>query len=317
MARGLWSKLQEARRSRAARFGERVVLVLLVGALLIVLTRPPSLAHPNETAEQHVARMQREMDRLAKQPTTRCPAEWGALASEKDLRIALFYGYANFDDHVLDAGFAHGMASALELPCRGSIAACGFALDREEPNLLALKRIEAERTVTVDIRWPSVGTSNERNRGADAHRQKEESARTKDAFYEALRDSDVVLYTGHSRAGSGLGFDPSSKLDIAIDMIFRSPAKAIRHALEARPSRLKVFAAMACESDDYYEKEFHAANADASLLLVEGDISSVQTDQIDIGILNALLGERCRAELDESLRSVDEPDVKVHYVKGR
>jgi hypothetical protein len=99
-------------------------------------------------------------------------------------------------------------------------------------------------------------------------------------------------------------------------MVFRSPAKAIRRALEARPSRLELFAAMACESDDYYEKEFHAANPAASLLLVEGDISSVQTDQIDIGILNSILGERCRPELDESLRSVDEPNVKVRYVKG-
>ena len=309
--------IKEARRTRAVLFGERVVLVLLVGALLIVLTRPPPLAHPNETEAQHVARMQRQIDRLEKQPPSRCPADWGALATEADLRIAIFYGYANFDDHVLDAGFAHGMASVLELPCRGSMAACGFAREREEPNRMTLTRTADGRTATVDIRWPSVGASNERNRGADANRQKEESRLTKEAFYDALRDSDVVLYTGHSRAGSGLGFDPSTKVDIAIDMIFRSPAKAIRRALEARPSRLKLFAAMACESDDYYEKEFHAANPDASLVLVEGDVSSVQTDQIDIGLLNAILGERCRPELDASLKSIDEPSVKVHYVKGR
>ena len=296
------------------RFGERLVLVLLVGALAIVLTWPRSPAHPNETEAQHVARIDRELAALEKQPNARCPADWGALATASPLRVGVFFGYANFDDHVLDAGFAHALVATLEKPCRGTLAACGFAVQSEETNHVALARKIDDRDVTLDVRWTSIGASEAGNR-RNADRQKEQSRVVKEAFYAALRDDDVVLYTGHSRGGGGLGFDPSTPIEIGWNAVFRSPARAIRHALEARPSRLKLLGAMACESDDYYEKEFHAANPDASLLLVKGNISSVQTDQIDIGVLNAVLGERCKKERDASLRSVDEPAIDVRYIE--
>jgi hypothetical protein len=295
---------------------ERVVLVALAAALVAVVMWQPTLPHEKETQYHRLGLLHREIEVLQKQPATRCPGDYGGLATEKDLRIAMFYGYANFDAVVLDSGFAVAMATALQMPCRGTMAACGFTLADQGTNFIGLKKTTEDRTATIDLYWTSVSSDGDFNRDEGARKQAEESRATKERFYKALRDSDVVLYTGHSRAGGGLGFDPSSKTDIAIDMIFRSPAKAIAKAMAARPSRLKLLSALACDSDKYYRREFHAANPAASLLLVDGNISSNQTDQINLGILNAILGERCPQEFQRSLESVDEPGANVDYVKS-
>jgi hypothetical protein len=303
-------------RSRAVVIAERVVLVALGCAFYLVMTGSPRPPPREETPAHRLALLQRQIDVLAQQPSAACPGEYGALATEKDLRIAMFYGYANFEDVVLDSSFANAMAAALELPCKGSMAACGFQLVRREPNALELHRDADGRSATVDVYWTAVSTEGEYNRASGARKQKARSREIKDLFYRALHDSDVVLFTGHSRGGGGLGFDPSTRLDIAFDMLFRSPAKAIRRALEVRPSRLKLLSAMSCESDKYYEKEFGAANPKASLMLVDGNISSNQTDQINIGILNDVLGARCDAEVKQSFRPVDDPNtVKVTWVQ--
>ncbi len=277
-----------------------VLIAVLACVLAGVIVWKPSPKVRAETPAQRLALLERQIDALQKQAPTTCASN---LDAEKDLRISMFYGYANFDDVVLDAGFATAMASALQKPCSGTMAACGFVEVRREANSIALKKEADGREASLDIRWTAVGP--------DATRKQEEQSReTKELFYRALRESDVVLYTGHSRGGGGLGFDPSTKTDIAIDMLFRSPAKAIVNAMSVRPTRLKVLSAMACEADKYYAKEFRAANPDVSLLLAEGNISSQQSDQINLAILNAMLGGRCV----DKLQSVDDPTASIRLV---
>lgn len=281
-----------------------VALIAVLACVLVgVIVWKPSPKVRAETPAQRLALLQREIEVLQKQdPSAACPS---GLAAEKDLRIAMFYGYANFDDVVLDAGFANAMASALEMPCRGALVACGFVEARHDANSVTLKKDLEGRGASIDIRWTALAPGSTR-------KQEDQSRETKELFYRALQESDVVLYTGHSRGGSGLGFDPSTKTDIAIDLVFRSPAKAIVKAMSARPSRLKVFGAMACEADKYYSKEFRAANPDATFLLAEGNISSQQSDQINLAILNALLGGQCV----DKLQSVDDPTANIRLVRA-
>ncbi len=270
------------------------VLAVLAGVLAVLLAWP-GRKHPIETRAEHVARLGDEMDRLAAQSGARCPAEWGRLATEKDLRIALFYGYANFDERVLDEGFAIAMASVLASPCRGRAAACGFVLVAEEPHLVRLTKRFEERAATIDVRWTSIGPDDRENRRSPE--QARESRVARDLFHRALRESDVVLFTGHSRAGGGLGFEPASALAIATGALFRSEARATAGAMGARPSRLELLGVMACDADAYYGAELHAANPRARLVLARAAIASNETDPINLALLDAVLAQRCRADV--------------------
>jgi hypothetical protein len=279
--------------------------------LVLVWSFAGSFAHAYDRQDMMEATgmLQEQLLKIDKLGGKTCPEEQLKLSSAPDLRISLFYGYENYDEITADGFHAIAMAKALQRKCFGNIEACGFHVVSHAPNFVQLARVINGRPISIDIHSTSVTESDKANSnfGSDQWAQYAQSAISWRDFHRALRNSDVVFYSGHSRLGAGLGFNIESFGQEAMNYVFKAPLKATLAALSARPSRLKVLGLFACSTDEYYKKAMQQANPNMDMIVSKKEISGEQGEQMSIATINSILGQRCKRDYRKSMNSTVEP----------
>lgn len=281
-----------------------------------VLSTANAFAFSREQLANSIGNLHDQVEKLSSQGPRSCPGEHKKLNSVRDLRISLFYGYEDYEKETADAVHAAAMTSVLMGPCAPHVEACGFKQIARTANMTRMRKQVGNRTVTLSVYSTSLTGDNEKNTGALAAKQDARGAALRAQFNADLVNNDVVFYAGHSRYGSGLGFDsPNTMRDIG-NFIFRFPLRPMADALRTRPSRLKVLGLFACKADSHYRAVVEGANPYTNLILSHDDIDSDEGEQQQLGAINAILTNKCNAEFQDSLISTFIPDKNVmEYVR--
>lgn len=280
-------------------------------SLLLALLTFSTAAHAytREDLLEAVDVLEAQLEKIDKLGGRTCPDEHKKLNTAKELRISLFAGYENYDDVTADAIHSAAVATVLKKKCKGHIAACGFVEMARGANKVKLQRVIDGRKVTIELHHTSVSEVDAENSnfGKQQWNQYAHSQTTWTEFHRALQKSDIVFYSGHSRVGSGLGFNIESLPQHAFNMVFKQPLNATLDALRARPSRLKVLGLFSCESDKYYREVMEQANPNMNLIVTHIDLDASPGEQSEIGALNALLKKQCHRTMVKALLPVMEP----------
>jgi hypothetical protein len=263
--------------------------------------------NPEEAIEEALETLFDQGDKLSNQSSKQCPKEHGALARSKSLDIRYFYGYSNANEEnnpiVTDSVEARAMAIALQHPCVGNLASCGFTVKSETEHSVRLQKTHEGRKISVSIDWTSVSTDNIANTDPSrlAAKQEARSEEIKRRFARALQTADVVFYVGHSRGGAGPGFDTPAKLADAFNWLTRSPLRIMTDSLRENPKRLKALGLLACESDKYFRRSVEEVSPHLTLFTTEDNIVNIPGEQVSLGILNSIMTKKCNREFLEAV----------------
>lgn len=266
---------------------------------------------PQEVADSR-ANLLAQTEVLKRQSAQQCPADYAQFYQKDSLKISLYYGYEDFEHKTLDVVHAYTMTEALRRPCQGTMQACGFKKSGSQLQ----KKIDG-KNIVVQIHSTSVTDNVAKNLDPQTGywEQDARSTAVRNRFYSDLQHSDIVLFSGHSRGGGGLGFNVHTAAQGVFDYIFKLPLRRMTQALEARPSQLKLFVVMSCKSQEYYRAAIEGANASTSLMVSTDDVFADEGEQISLGILNSVLTKKCSRELRASMRGVNDARDVINYIR--
>jgi hypothetical protein len=259
-------------------------------------------------------------------PSKACVAAYNHLypSDKTDLNFSIFIGYwdtqpepgAPRGNAVIDPYVRNMFSEILTQPCGRGINLCGFthdpaAGDTGETQHL-MKTIAGpdgkSRNIHLTLESTSVSESNRDNEHEYGSEQKAQSAKIQSDFMNSLSTNDVVLYTGHSRWGTGAGFKPLPKLSWSyFDAGFLKPVLHLEEkTLSESSKRPIVLGVFSCTSEKYYSKPFEKDAPDSSLVLTTEAPSDMEAHEATLGTLNALLGLQCEDGFKSSL-----PDAEI------
>jgi hypothetical protein len=124
------------------------------------------------------------------------------------------------------------------------------------------------------------------------------------AYLESLNTDDVVLYTGHSRYGTGIGFRPfdTGSVPWLRAWILQPMKTSVEKTLHQASSPAKILGFFSCDSDAHYGRTLHAANPDTALLLTRGPLAIRDLPTTLFAGINSLISGHCEEQLQTSLR---------------
>ena len=294
------------------RFSQMVMVAGLVSGSL------PAFASTQEDFEQAADEISAQAEKLSRQSQRSCPGEHLRLSGAKSLRVSLFHGYDDAEGVVHDKGTSKAMVYSLTQPCTGALTACGFKIVEKKSNIVRVARTIKGRPVTISVYSTSVSTDDNANKDHSrlGEQQRAQSQAVIASFRSELQTSDIVMYMGHSRYGSGGGFKPVNGLGSVFDFVFRGPLREMTSALRLRPSNLKVLGIFSCSSDKYYRRAVEEANPQMNLLVTHVDTLSTESLQGVYGALDALLANKCNGELLDAITPVETKNKKaIEYIR--
>lgn len=257
-----------------------------------------------------------QLGKLSEQGPAKCEAENKKYFDGDTLKISIFHGYANFENMTLDGMYADTLVRTLRQPCGPNIQACNFKVTAKKQNAVRLQKTIDGTKVVINVLWTSLTGDNNINSDPNGAYWKQEalSRKVKAQFYTELSQSDVVIYSGHARVGGGMGFDVSTLATLGFNYLFKADVQPILRAMEQRPSKLKLFAVLACDSDKYYRDALMKANPKASLVLTKKEFTVDEVEQSLIGVVNSVLSKRCHQDFKEAMRAEVEAGDNITYI---
>jgi hypothetical protein len=254
-------------------------------------------------------------------PSRECVAAYNRLyqSGKDDLNFSVFIGYwdtqpepgAPRENAVIDPFIRSLFADILTQPCGHGLYACGFSHDPEAEDSGETQHLLKEivgpdgknRAIHLLLESSSVSESNHDNLHEYKKAQKAQSKKIQSDFFSSLGTADIVLYTGHSRWGTGAGFKPLpllswSYLDAGLFKPILHKEEKTLLSLEKKPAVLGIFS---CSSEKYYSKPLKKDAADTSLVLTTSAPSDMEAHEATLGTLNALLGLQCEDDFKGSL----------------
>jgi hypothetical protein len=284
--------------------------------LAALLSSNSASAYSRSELGEAIGNLQQQVAKLSAQGASSCPSEHKRLNSVSSLKMSLYYGYEDYESATADGVHSAAMVYALKAPCAPNVQACGFRQVAKTANMTRLSKKVGSRLVTLSIYHTSITSNNEANTGELKAQQDARGAQMRAQFNSDLINNDVVFYAGHSRYGSGLGFDsPDMAKDVG-NFVFRFPLRPMADALRVRPSRLKVLGLFACKANSHYRYVVEGANPNTNLILSHDDIESDEGEQQQLGAINSILTNKCDAEFQDSLVSTVAPGHNVmEYVR--
>ena len=276
------------------------------------------LQNPSEVRyEDALSNLVEQMQKLERLNPRKCSDDYRKLFKELAINVALYYGYGDYTDVTVDPVYAAAMVEYLQVArCTPATVVCEFKLVSRTPEVTTLRKMISGKPVTIRIYSSSLTKNHALNMGAKDEHQEKRSERIRASFHRDLVRSDIVFYTGHARYGGGLGFNPQGPLRAVWENVFQIHLGDMEDALAARPSRLKVFGVIGCETDQHYRNVIREANPKVDLVTVRKNVDSFESEQIALGSLNAILGQKCKPEVRASMIGAGRPDPQaVRYSK--
>jgi hypothetical protein len=251
-----------------------------------------------------------QAERLERQTRATCPKDYAGIYAGQEVNISVFHGYSETKDEkafmakeTIDGELSSALRSILGGPCRGSFAACGFLVVHSEKNYVRMVKTIGGKRVILKVHSTSVSKDHLRNSAQDGlyWDQQAMSNKVLQRFHQALRNDDVVFYSGHARAGGGALFEIQFPAQIAINYVFRAPVQPMLQAARAPESRLKLLGIFACKSWQNYSGLFSRANPNLRILSSDVDILMPVAEQALLGALHAVLGRKCAPQAAQSI----------------
>ena len=237
--------------------------------------------------------------------------------------MALFYGYIDANHTVTDSAFAMAMTQQLQKPCLSDrMEACGFGVENSSPGTVILMRKlnvqNSYKTVHLTIASSSVTLNDFYNRDLDKGywEQKAQTDRTEKNFHQALKNSQVVFYSGHARLGGGPGFSPPTLLTGTLEAKRRESFHQLLADLRSTQSQLQFLGYFACESEKYYSQELMRAASHLGLIVTEQELDSFDSEQSTLGALNSILARKCEPEFSDALIPAEHPEKNITKVQN-
>ncbi len=192
-------------------------------------------------------------------------------------------------DYSLDPMFASLILRTLTKPCAGNLQLCGFTVtDNQGISQTLMKTIFypefGPQKIEIKILHPAAYNA-ENWRNINPKDQSNLSKQTSDKLKEALQESDLVIYAGHSRFGYGPDFDPIKIKGDNWDREYYKKdggllIKTLR-ILKNPENQLKSLAVLSCSSSSHFGNRLRSIK-DLDLELSKEDL--VMEDQVVLGL---------------------------------
>ena len=247
-------------------------------------------------------------------PTTQsCTKFFAPLSDKQKIRIDYFIGYADdYKDMVRDRSEFMALRALLLSPCFDPKhnQLCGFQ-----------KPLATEDLYTKDVRWydgkikkielylknASISESDRFNRSSPEQTAK--STLVRNQFIQAMSQTDLLIYSGHSRFGGGPDFSPvvykdhaNYKEDVDYYVKNKRGLSDMLQGLGARSTKPWLIFLGSCDSKKHFSKSLSTAKNAPHATLLSADITSeLQSHITTIRILDTLTNQRCPT------------DPKAHY----
>lgn len=204
-----------------------------------------------------------------------CSTMQEALYKKSTIRIRMVFGYKDARPARF-VGDRHERLAFLEritsVCADEKSESCGFARSHSNADLFMKKSIikGKERKILLWVVNSSVGTDDQENQTDPFQRWKSKYA--EQAFLSGLRDTDVVMYDGHSRFGGGPDFySPKLASDGTVDPTsYQEDRPGLTKMMSSlkgsvRPkagpfSKLKLLGLFSCSSSQHFTEDIHTVS---------------------------------------------------------
>ena len=233
-----------------------------------------------------------------------CTQFLNPILKKDKIRIDYFTGYAdNFRDQTHDSIEIRGFRASLLSPCSDHPyhKLCGFRPINGNPFLLARKIVSSsglEKTIEIEFYDAGISDSDIYNR-ARIVEQNAKSENVRRQFIQALKYTDILAYSGHSRFGGGPDFYPEHFLpsggdDVAYYTSDKKGVKDMLNGLAARTENPYLIFMGSCDSKKHFSKTLaQAKNAPLFSLLSLDSVTGNDAYKQFINVMTLVLNEAC------------------------
>lgn len=237
-----------------------------------------------------------------------CLKAYDKMYGDGELRMSLFYGYADSGDDVDDRLTKVQMIEKITQKCPETAdqQLCGFQRNDDDADVFTKTIVRASgksEKVRFKLMSSSVSTSNKRNMGQLKAEQDQQSRQTEEAYYSALKTDDVVLYNGHARRGTGPGFRPMGSKDWVSAVTTKYSLQRTTAALKSAKQTPAIIGMITCEGEEHYGQALQNAAPKSGLLLTRQTTAFVDSDAITETTLENVLQKRCATTFRNTLQN--------------
>jgi hypothetical protein len=267
-------------------------------------------------------------------PQNSCRDYYQDLYSKPTVDFKMVLGYTDFyskatGDIAIDGYFKEAYVRRITKPCKTipnedgpdivEVGSCGFKPSSPGDEDHFFKMVEGPdgqmRRVNLTVMNASESSDEKSNLGPLAQRQRERSARTKQAFLSGLNSGDVVAYAGHARKGGGPDFEPPKRRkdgSVAYEQYRDRRNERDMLSAVANSSRpAKAVGVFACNADKDFGPDVRAAAKNKSAVATSTNLTELGgLFSQAVAFIDNHLAMRCEKEFSGALRSVTEVDGK-------
>ncbi|MCB1736996.1 MAG: hypothetical protein KDI42_02630 [Gammaproteobacteria bacterium] len=245
-------------------------------------------------------------------PAPACRSRYRSIFAGDETVISIFFGFTELDriDLVFDPFSRQELERRLRTPCRDHEFVCGFSADESQPwrlkKTLPLPESRAHQVVVelfdsaiTDDYAPFADDPD----AAKIEQQARKTAEVRALFLDRINRSQVVLYSGHARRGTGPGFGPVAALTQPwFEAAFLGASlRDFRRTLANSPHQPELIGLFACASRDHYLRDLAAVAPNTGFIVSNGDTQPDQDNANLLGTLDALLRRSCKRAFDRAL----------------
>lgn len=249
--------------------------------------------------------------------TAGCRQRYARLWRDQTLQVDWFYGYMDADEVVADRLVRQETTRALLQPCQAGLrGACGFTTLSDQSKdwgpITLRKNLGSGRRVDIRI-WNSTVSDwdQENNRLLGLVMTSEQEAKRETlwtAFVSSIRTSEVVIYDGHSRNGSGPGFGPYHILQMVAGALFKYNWYKVTGALAHSETKPELMMFASCESQKYYSPDLRRFAPAMAVAANKYQSTFGAAQQMPFSLIDSLVVGRCEKGLNLALHSTNGPE---------
>jgi hypothetical protein len=230
-----------------------------------------------------------------------CSPTLRSLLKQKDLSIVYVFGYkdARPARYVGDRYERAQLVQKVTAPCVADQLLCNFQRDPEDGYLFHRYLVQEAETQKIQLQIVGSSATEDDAENRTLSFQKWQSRSAQQALLTGISEADIVLYSGHSRAGGGPDFAPpvlkkaSSEVNYAYYQNKRSQFSVLIKAIKKAKKPPALLGLFSCKADEHFRKELQGLNKGISLLAAPHLISYQEALDSSVQAMEALLKMDC------------------------
>jgi hypothetical protein len=243
-----------------------------------------------------------ECDKLPKAEASACLKFYENIRNKKTIRMDYFIGYTNFENSFVgDPTEYRAVISYMtrECPDAQKQHSCGFKRDEFDANLLTKEVVWPDGQIKkfeLHVENAALSTDDVANRESPAQALKSEETRNK--FIRAAKESDILIYSGHSRYGGGPDFSPEYTGKGSHAAYYRKKRQGIQdlqNGLKNRTDSGPTLVVMSsCDSDLHFSQVLKTTpKGPKAAFLTASEVDTNESFRGNLEIQEAILGGTC------------------------